>query len=415
MVTRLSDEALAALRDTISGDVLLPGDPSYDEARAVWNAMIDARPAVVVRVGDVGDIAPAIAFARTNGLELAVRGGGHNVAGKGTAHEGLVLDLAALRGVAVDPQSRTVRVQGGATLADVDAATTGHGLVVPVGVVSGTGIAGLTLGGGVGWLTRAHGLAADNLLSATLITADGRTVIAGAEEDPDLLWALRGGGGNFGVVTEFTFRAHPLGPDVLCANFLYGLERWAEAWHALAQWARRPARRDDDDHHDVDPTAGGRARRRSVAHRGLRVGLGRPGHRPGTPRRAAGRLPAGRRGRRAHPVAGVAVRVRSGVPQGPSRLLAQRRPGAPRRRRDRCAGPAGSRADMDRDRLRRAPHGWRLQPRRSAGEPLPEPLGPVLDQRVRLLGRRRRRSQPGSPSCGGWPTTSSRSRQAGTT
>ncbi len=236
MVTKLSDGVLAALRETISGDVLLPGDPRYDEARAVWNAMIDARPAVVVRAGDVGDIAPVIAFARTNRLDLAIRGGGHNVAGKGTAHEGLVLDLGALREVAVDPQSRIVRVQGGATLADVDAATTGHGLAVPVGVVSGTGIAGFTLGGGVGWLTRAHGLAADNLVSATLITADGRSVIADAEEDPELLWASRGGGGNFGVVTEFTFRAHPHGPDVLCANFLYGPERWAEAWHALAQW-----------------------------------------------------------------------------------------------------------------------------------------------------------------------------------
>ena len=238
MAATLARGALAALRSTISGEVLIPTDPSYDEARRVWNAMIDARPAVVVRVGDVADIGPTIAFARANGLGLAIRGGGHNVAGKGTAHEGLVLDLGGLRGALVDPRARTVRVQGGATLADVDAATAGHGLAVPIGVVSGTGIAGFTLGGGVGWLTRAHGLAADNLLSATLITADGRTVIASAEEDPELLWALRGGGGNFGVVTEFTFRAHPLGPEVLCANFLYGSDRWTQAWHALAQWVQ---------------------------------------------------------------------------------------------------------------------------------------------------------------------------------
>lgn len=232
----IPDEALAALRRTITGEVVTPTDTSYDEARAVWNAMIDAFPAVLVQVGEVSDVAPAIAFARAHGLELAIRGGGHNVAGKGTAEGGLVLDLAALREVAVDPQNRTVRVQGGATLADVDASTTGLGLAVPIGVVSGTGIGGFTLGGGVGWLTRAHGLAADNLLSATLITADGDTVVASAQEDRELLWALRGGGGNFGVVVEFTFRAHPLGPEVLCANFVYGLDRWPEAWHALAHW-----------------------------------------------------------------------------------------------------------------------------------------------------------------------------------
>lgn len=236
MAGTFTEGALAALRSRISGDVVIPTDPSYEEARPVWNAMIDAHPAVIVRVNDGADIALAIAFARANGLELAIRGAGHNVAGKGTAHAGLVLDLAAMRAVAVDPQSRTVRVQGGATLADVDAATAEHGLAVPLGVVSGTGIGGLTLGGGVGWLTRSHGLAADNLVAATLVTADGATVVASAEEDPELLWALRGGGGNFGVVTGFTFRAHPLGPSVLCANYLYGPDRWTEVWHAIAQW-----------------------------------------------------------------------------------------------------------------------------------------------------------------------------------
>lgn len=234
--TVLSADLVDELSRAVIGTVITAAHPRYDEARAVWNAMVDARPAVVVRVADEGDVAPVIAFARAHGLALAVRGGGHNVAGRGTVDGGLVVDLGDLRAVVVDHDTMTVRVQGGATLSDMDAATTAHGLVVPVGVISATGVGGLTLGGGVGWLTRMHGLTADNLVGARVVTADGHTVIASEEEDPDLLWALRGGGGNFGVVTEFTFRAHRLGPDVLTGNLVYGADRWPQAWRALAAW-----------------------------------------------------------------------------------------------------------------------------------------------------------------------------------
>ncbi len=234
---RMSDDALRDLRVSVAGSVTVPSDPGYDEARAVWNAMIDVRPEAIVRVAVPADIAPVIAFARTHELPLAVRAGGHNAAGKGTVEGGIVLDLGGLTGVHVDSATRTVRVQGGARLAHVDAATTPHGLAVPLGVISGTGVAGLTLGGGFGWLTRKHGLAADNLVAAELVTADGRTVTASREENPELLWALRGGGGNFGVVWEFTFRAHAVGPRVLGATLLYAPDRWHAAWRALREWS----------------------------------------------------------------------------------------------------------------------------------------------------------------------------------
>jgi FAD/FMN-containing dehydrogenase len=213
-------------------------DPGYDEARAVWNGMTDRRPWAVVRVAGVDDVAPTIEFAHEHGLDLAVRGGGHNVAGKGTVDDGLVLDLADLHAVAVNPAAGTARVEAGASLAHIDAATEPHGLVVPMGVVSSTGIAGLALGGGVGWLTRPHGLTADNLVSVELVTADGRQITASQTEHPDLFWALHGGGGNFGVVTAFTFRAHPHGPELFAGNFVYRQDRWREAWAAVEEWTR---------------------------------------------------------------------------------------------------------------------------------------------------------------------------------
>ena len=235
-MTRDAD-ATAKLRAAVQGGVLASADADYDEARRVWNGMIDKHPRLIVQASGVDDVAPAIAFARETGLPLAIRGGGHNVAGNGTVDDGILLDLGRLNAVEVDPEARLVRVEAGATLGDIDRATEPHALAVPVGVVSGTGIAGLTLGGGVGWLTRRHGLTIDNLVSAEMVLATGELVRASDEEHPDLFWGLRGGGGNFGVVTSFTFRAHPLDPDVFAGTLIYERPRWSEALRSYVEWA----------------------------------------------------------------------------------------------------------------------------------------------------------------------------------
>jgi FAD/FMN-containing dehydrogenase len=224
------------LRADVAGTVVAEGDLTYEDARRVWNGMIERRPAAVVGAAGADDVSRVIAIARESGLPLAVRAGGHNVAGNGTVDNGIVLDLGGLRSVEVDAATRTVRVAAGATLADLDAATQAHGLVVPSGVISATGVAGLTLGGGVGWLTRSYGLTIDSLIAAEVVTASGEMVRASEDENPELFWGLRGGGGNFGVVTSFTFRAYPLGPDVHAGNLVYGRERWPEALRAYAAW-----------------------------------------------------------------------------------------------------------------------------------------------------------------------------------
>jgi FAD/FMN-containing dehydrogenase len=226
---------LEELASCLDGQLVRPGDPAYDDARSVWNGMIDAHPAAVARCRSTDDVRAAIGVARATGLPLAVRGGGHNVAGFGTVDAGLVIDLSPMREVTVDPGARRVRAGGGATLGDLDAGTQAHGLVVPSGVVSETGIAGLTLSGGLGWVRRRWGLTSDNLVGATLVTAAGDVLEVTEESDPDLLWGLRGGGGNFGVVTELVFEAHPLGPEVAFVFALYPLE---SARHVLAEHER---------------------------------------------------------------------------------------------------------------------------------------------------------------------------------
>ena len=207
----LDGEALDALAERVRGELLLPGDQGYDEARALWNGMIDRHPAVIVRATGTADVVAGVNFAREQELELAVHGGGHNVAGNATTDGGVMLDLSGMSGVFVDPAARTARVEGGATLGDVDHETGLFGLAAPLGVVSATGVAGLTLNGGYGHLSREHGLACDNVRSMQVVTADGEVRTASADDHPDLFWALRGGGGNFGVVTSFEFDLQAVG------------------------------------------------------------------------------------------------------------------------------------------------------------------------------------------------------------
>jgi FAD/FMN-containing dehydrogenase len=207
----LNEQTIQAFRAGLRGPLIQPGDKDYDAARALYNGMIDKRPRLIARCVDVADVIAAVNFSREQGLLVAIRGGGHNGPGLGSCDDGLVIDLSMMKSVRVDPASRTVRVDAGCTSGDVDHATHPFGLAVPFGIVSTTGVAGLTLGGGTGYLTRKYGLTIDNLLEADVVLADGSFVTASTDQHPDLFWALRGGGGNFGVVTSFLFRAHPVG------------------------------------------------------------------------------------------------------------------------------------------------------------------------------------------------------------
>jgi FAD/FMN-containing dehydrogenase len=203
-----------------TGELIAPGDAGYDEARKVWNGAIDRRPALIARCREAADVAAALRLGRERGLPIAVRAGGHGVGGTAVCDDGLVIDLSPMKGIAVDPAARTARAQGGVLWGELDAATQAHGLATVGGIVTHTGIAGLTLGGGIGWLMRRHGATVDNLLGAEVVTVDGRVITA----DDDLLWGLRGGGGNFGVVTTFEYRLHPVGPTVLAGPLYYALE-----------------------------------------------------------------------------------------------------------------------------------------------------------------------------------------------
>jgi FAD/FMN-containing dehydrogenase len=217
------------LRAAMDGSVIVPGEPGYDEARTLWNADVERHPSVVVMCASASDVAAALRFAHESGLEVAVRGGGHSAYGASSCDDGLMIHLGGLNKVTVDPVARRARCSGGATLGDLDAATQEHGLAVPLGSISHTGVGGLTLGGGFGYLTHMLGLSIDNLESAEVVLVDGRVVRASADDHPDLFWALRGGGGNFGVVTEFEFRLHPVGPLVHVSMFFWGLDHAAEA------------------------------------------------------------------------------------------------------------------------------------------------------------------------------------------
>lgn len=236
--------SIADLRRRFGGQILLPADDDYDGARTVWNAMVDKRPAVIVRPTDSADVAAAIGFGRKSDLEIGVRCGGHNVIGLAVPDGGLMIDLSSLRGVRVDAQRRRAYVQGGALLGDLDRAAQAHGLATTAGNISHTGVGGLTLGGGMGWLARQFGLACDNVVSAEIVTADGQVMRASATQEPDLYWAIRGGGGNFGVVTEFEFSLHPVAGPVLTVDFFYDVDNAPpvlRAWRELAPAAPRQA------------------------------------------------------------------------------------------------------------------------------------------------------------------------------
>jgi len=222
--TRVPQRALDSFSSAFRGQLLSKHTPGYDAARGIWNAMIDRKPALIARCATADDVALAVRLAGAHDLLVSVRGGGHNIAGNALCDDGLTIDLSAMKAVDVDPSARLARVGPGATLGDVDRATQASGLAVPVGINSTTGIAGLTLGGGFGWLSRSLGLSIDNLVAADVVTADGALLRATASEHPDLFWGIRGGGGNFGIVTSFEFRLHPVGPEVLSGLIVHPLD-----------------------------------------------------------------------------------------------------------------------------------------------------------------------------------------------
>jgi FAD/FMN-containing dehydrogenase len=235
VTTQLSQAAVSELGKGLRGGLVQPGDDSYEETRQIWNAMIDRKPALIARCANADDVVAAVRFAREHDLLVAIRGGGHNIAGNAVCDGGLMIDLSPMKGVQVEAGARRAKVEPGCTLGDFDAAAQAHGLATPLGINSTTGVAGLTVGGGFGWLSRKHGMTIDNLISADVVTAGGEQVRASAKENEDLFWALRGGGGNFGIVTNFEFQLHPVGPEVLSGLIVFP---FAQAKQVLTQFAR---------------------------------------------------------------------------------------------------------------------------------------------------------------------------------
>ena len=233
----LGEATVQELREAVHGEVVTPGDPSYEEASRIWNGAHDGRPALVVRCTGAADVIAAVGFARSNDLTIAVRGGGHSIAGFSTIDDGIVIDLSQMNDVRVDPIARRASVGGGAVWADVDHETQAHGLATTGGLVSSTGVAGFTLGGGIGWTMRKFGLACDNLVAADVVTEDGRLLRANETEHQDLLWGLRGGGGNFGIVTSFEFELHPLGPTVYAGPIFFPGDASRDLLRTFRDWS----------------------------------------------------------------------------------------------------------------------------------------------------------------------------------
>ena len=242
-MTQLQQATIDELKAHLQDNVLVPGDAGYDEVRQIWNAMVDRRPALIARCASSESVLQAVNFGRKNNLLVSIRGGGHNIAGNAVCDDGLMIDLSLMKGVQVDPSARRATVEPGCTLADFDAAAQVHGLATPLGINSTTGVAGLTLGGGFGWLSRKYGMTVDNLLSAEVVTADGTQVHASETQNADLFWGLRGGGGNFGIVTSFEFQLHRVGPDVLSGLIAFP---FAQAKSVLTRFARFTETMPDD-------------------------------------------------------------------------------------------------------------------------------------------------------------------------
>jgi FAD/FMN-containing dehydrogenase len=233
---KLDEAALSSLRAAFRGELIRSGDPTYDERRKIWNGSIDRYPALIIRCAGVADIIAAVKFSRRSDLPVAVRGGGHSFPGHSTCDGGIVIDLSLMKGIRVDPKARTVRAQAGVLLGELDQETQPFGLAVPAGIVTHTGLAGLTLGGGIGWLMRKYGLTVDQLLAVDMITADGEFVKASESENPDLFWGTRGAGGNFGIVTDFEFRLNPVGPTVLAGPIFWPMEESPEILRFYRDW-----------------------------------------------------------------------------------------------------------------------------------------------------------------------------------